>query len=107
MALLSVLFTFFFVQVNAQNRIITGNVTAEQDAVALPGVSVVVKGTTNGTSTDIDGNYSIELSTPGGVLMFSSIGMETQEITIGTSTIINVSMKTVEIVEGLPKLSFD
>jgi len=92
MALLSVLLTFFFVQVNAQNRIITGNVTAEQDGLGLPGVSVVVKGTTNGASTDIDGNYSIELNTTGGVLVFSSVGMQTQEITIGSSNIINVNM---------------
>ncbi len=60
MALLSVLFTFFFVQVNAQNRTITGNVTAAQDGLGMPGVSVVVKGTTNGTTTDFVGMYTIK-----------------------------------------------
>lgn len=93
MALLSVFFTFFFAQVNAQDRIITGNVIAAQDGLSLPGVSVVVKGTTNGASTDIDGNYSIKLNTSGGVLVFSSIGMKTQEIIIGRSNVINVSLE--------------
>ena len=75
-----------------EQRMITGRVTDNQTGDPLPGVNVVVTGTTLGTTTDIDGNYNIEV--PQGVksLTFSFIGMESQEIPITNQTRIDVKM---------------
>lgn len=67
----------------AQDRVVSGKVTSAEDGVALPGVSVVVKGTTIGGITDAEGKYSLSLNTAdveGAVLVFTFIGMKTQEI---------------------------
>ena len=76
----------------AQNRTVKGNVTDAADGAGLPGVNVLLKGTTTGVVTDIDGNYSIDVPSANGVLIFSSIGYLTQEITVGDQTLINISM---------------
>lgn len=75
-----------------QSRTITGRVTSYEDGSAIPGVNVVVKGTNNGTVTDASGKYSITTSAHGGTLVFSFIGYVTQEIKIGTSNVINVTL---------------
>ncbi len=84
-----VIFTFslllFYSMIFAQQRTVTGTVTSGDDGLALPGVSVVVTGTTNGTITDINGKYSISVSPEAKSLTFSFIGMETQEITLDAS----------------------
>jgi TonB-linked SusC/RagA family outer membrane protein len=75
------------------DKTIKGKVTSKIDGAALPGVSIVVKGTQVGTSTDATGNYSInvnEASRP--VLVFSYIGHETQEVTVGNESVINVGL---------------
>ena len=70
---------------------VTGTITDAQDGGALPGVNVVVAGTTQGTITDIDGNYSI--STPGdGTLVFSSIGYAEQRVEVNGRSTIDVTM---------------
>ena len=69
---------------------VTGKVT--DDSGPIPGASVVVKGTTNGTTTDFDGNYIIEASN-GDVLMFSYVGYESQEVTV-TGNVMNVTMQS-------------
>ena len=71
---------------------VSGKVTSQDDGVGLPGVNVVVKGTTNGAVTDADGAYKLSVPTTGGTLVFSFIGMVTQEIEIGERTVIDVSM---------------
>jgi TonB-linked SusC/RagA family outer membrane protein len=78
----------------AQERKISGKVTASDDGSPLPGVNVVVKGTTNGTNTDADGNYSLGLNSgsTSDVLIFSFIGMQTQEVPVGERTVIDVSL---------------
>jgi TonB-linked SusC/RagA family outer membrane protein len=73
-----------------QNRI-TGTVTAK-DGTPMPGVNIVVYGTTQGTITDVAGKYSIEVPQGSKSLTFSFIGMESQEISIGILTQINVTM---------------
>jgi TonB-linked SusC/RagA family outer membrane protein len=73
----------------AQEKTVTGTVT--EGGLPLPGVSVVVKGTTRGTQTDMDGNYSIKAKT-GEVLVFSFIGMKDSSATVGSSNKINVAM---------------
>jgi TonB-linked SusC/RagA family outer membrane protein len=75
----------------AQDRKITGKVLSAEDGSALPGVSVVVKGTTKGTNTDASGNYVIEA--PGSAtLVFSFVGTTSQEVSIGNRTAVDVRM---------------
>jgi len=76
----------------AQGKTISGTVS-DQDGIPLPGATVLVKGTTNGVSTDFDGNYSIEAEN-GDIIVFSFIGYITTEINVANSTTINVSLKT-------------
>ncbi len=86
----------FFAGLNlafAQTINIKGTVTSAVDGSALPGVTVLVKGTTNGTTTDFNGKYSIEVSSNTSTLVFSFVGMKTQEIAINGRNTINVSLK--------------
>ncbi|MDT7828178.1 TonB-dependent receptor [Pricia sp. S334] len=75
----------------AQEKTVTGKVT-DQNELPLPGVSVVVTGTTTGTQTDFDGNYSIDVE-EGQTLRFSYIGQATVERTVGEDDTINVQMQ--------------
>jgi TonB-linked SusC/RagA family outer membrane protein len=77
----------------AQEVSLTGTVTAADDGQPLPGVSVVVKGTTNGTVTDINGNYQLEVPQDA-VIQFSFIGMKSQEIPVNGRTEINVALES-------------
>ncbi|WP_232064877.1 TonB-dependent receptor plug domain-containing protein [Rhodocytophaga rosea] len=77
--------------VQAQNKTITGKVTSLDSREGLPGVNVTVKGTTTGTSTDADGNYSLGVP-PNATLTFSFIGLTTQEIAVGNRSEVNVQM---------------
>ena len=86
---LSVVFTL--AALTAYGQTVKGRVTAAQDNSALPGVSVVLKGTSVGTTTDADGNYSIAVgSSDNAVLSFSFIGFTTQEVPVGGRTAIDV-----------------
>ena len=80
----------------AQEKTISGTVSDETGP--LPGVNVIVKGTNNGTQTDFDGKYTLKAST-GDVLVFSYVGMETKEKTIGSSSTINVTMTGTNLLE--------
>jgi len=75
----------------AQEKTISGAIT-DQDGVPLPGVNILVKGTTNGTQSDFDGNYAIQAS-EGDVLSFSYLGQKTVERTIDASDTINIQME--------------
>ncbi|MEM9674356.1 MAG: TonB-dependent receptor [Bacteroidota bacterium] len=77
----------------AQDRTITGTVTDEESS-AIPGVNILVKGTTQGTITDIDGAFRLSVPEQAETLMFSFVGYETQEIIIGTQSTIDVQMVT-------------
>lgn len=72
---------------------IKGRVT-DNSGEPLPGVAIKLKGTTKGTTTDFDGNYSIEVSGPKTILVFSFIGMKTQEVSVNGTTVINVKMES-------------
>ncbi len=76
----------------AQGSSITGTVTDEA-GLPLPGVTVLVKGTANGASTDFDGNYSLNNVTPTDVIVFSFLGMATKEIPANNETVINIIME--------------
>ena len=69
---------------------ITGTVTDENNS-PLPGVSIVIKGTIKGVSSDFDGNYAIDAS-QGDILVYSYIGYQTKEITVGNNPVVNVTM---------------
>ncbi|WP_452225092.1 SusC/RagA family TonB-linked outer membrane protein [Lacinutrix chionoecetis] len=88
----SLLFILFMLPlfVIAQNSV-TGNITEQSTSLPLPGVNVVVKGTSNGAATDFDGNYQIEVDN-GDILEFSYVGYITQEITYTGQTTINVAL---------------
>lgn len=87
--------------VYAQQKTIQGKITDSGNS-SLPGVSVVVKGTTIGTVTDVDGVYTLAVPADATTLMYSYIGMATQEITIGDQTTINVVLQ--EDVVGLDEV---
>ncbi|MDP2159709.1 MAG: SusC/RagA family TonB-linked outer membrane protein [Flavobacterium sp.] len=91
----------FFIQFSyaQQEKTITGTVT--EGGLPLPGVTVLVKGTTRGTSSDFDGKYSISAK-QGEVLEFTFIGLKTQTFTVGASNSINVVMQQdVDVLEGV------
>ena len=71
---------------------ITGKVVSESGE-PIPGVTIVVEGTSNGTLSDTDGNYSISVNSSRKKLVFSFIGMQTQAITIGDQKVINITLK--------------
>lgn len=77
----------------AQNRVITGTVTSTEDGLGVPGATVLVKGTTIGTATDIDGKYSISVPAGSNVLVFTFVGLASQEVNIGNQTTINVALQ--------------
>lgn len=79
-------------QLWAQQNAVSGKVT-DDEGLPLPGVSVKIKGATSGTSTNTDGNYTIQAA-KGQVLTFTFIGMATQDRTIGDETVINVQLKS-------------
>ena len=78
----------------AQERMVSGKVTSPEDGSTLPGVNVVLKGTTNGTVTDSEGNYKLSVPSSEGTLLFSFIGMQTQEIAIGDRSVVDVQLGT-------------
>ncbi len=71
---------------------ISGQVTSVEDGGALPGVNVVVKGTTIGTITDIEGNYQLSAGETAETLVFSFIGLKTEEVAINNRSTINLKM---------------
>ena len=92
--ILALLFFIGLQGVLAQTRVITGVVTSAEDNTPIPGVTVVVKGTTLGTSTDVDGKYSLSVPEQYKVIVFSYVGMKPLEITLGESNVVNISMET-------------
>src|SRR5262245_9468664 len=87
-------FSFVFVATLAwaQERVVSGRVTAQEDGSPLPGVNVLLRGTTNGTVTDTDGNFKLSVPAAGGTLDFSFIGFATQSVEIGERSVIDMAM---------------
>lgn len=71
---------------------VSGKVT-DMAGLPIPGVTVLIKGTSKGSVTDLDGNYTINVPNPENVLVFSALGFKTQENVVGSQTIINVTLK--------------
>ena len=86
------LFMAFVVQLTfAQQRTISGTVS-DENGLPLLGATVIISGTSSGTTTDFDGNYKINANT-GDVLSFSYVGYESQNISVGTSNTVNVTLQ--------------
>lgn len=75
----------------SQSRTVTGKVTSADDGIGIPGVNVVEKGTNNGTVTDVEGDYQINVS-EGATLVFSFVGYAGQEVTVGNQNTIDVAL---------------
>ena len=75
----------------AQERTVTGRVTSVEDGSTLPGVNVVIKGTTVGTSTDANGAYSLAVP-EGSTLVFTFIGLETKEVEVGNRSVVDIAL---------------
>lgn len=85
-----------------QNRKVTGTVTDSRSNEPLPGVTVLVKGTTTGTVTNIEGKYSVDVSSPLTILVFSYIGYTTQEVVVGDINLVNITLvETSKELEGV------
>jgi TonB-dependent starch-binding outer membrane protein SusC len=80
--------------VYAQSRTVKGKITSTEDGTALPGVNITVKGTSTGTITDVDGNYSLNVPSNDAVLVFSYVGFVTQEVVVGTNSTLDVKLVT-------------
>ena len=93
--MLFLLTAFFFQKILAQNNnpIVVSGIVTDNDGVPLPGVNVIEKNTTNGTQTDFDGNYKLSVTDKNAVLVFSFVGMKTQEVVAGDKTEMNVTME--------------
>lgn len=76
----------------AQELSISGKVTDSESGEALPGVNVIVEGTSAGTTTDVDGTYTISVPGPDAQLTFSFIGYTNQTIQVGNQTVLNISL---------------
>ncbi|AMR27618.1 hypothetical protein A0257_11265 [Hymenobacter psoromatis] len=93
----NLLMTFLFMVtlfqvVLAQTRAVSGRVTDQKTGEGLPGVTVLVKGTTNGTSTDAEGSFKLTVPQAGATLVFSSIGMNSVERPVGSETTFKVQL---------------
>ena len=77
--------THSFAQIN-----VTGTVVSSEDDLGVIGANVIVQGTTIGTAADIDGSYSIEVPDENAVLVFSFLGLQSQEVTVGNQRVIDV-----------------
>ncbi|WP_460544264.1 SusC/RagA family TonB-linked outer membrane protein, partial [Echinicola sediminis] len=80
-----------FVSISWAQTKVSGTVTDESN-LPIPGVNILIKGTSTGAVSDVDGRFSLEVPGPNAVLVFSSIGFSSQEMTVGNRTVINLSM---------------
>jgi TonB-linked SusC/RagA family outer membrane protein len=85
-------FAFTGSDLHAQDRTVTGTVTSAEDGSTLPGVNVVLKGTTVGTVTDTDGKYKLLVPAEGGTLVFTFIGLTSEEVEIGARSVVDLPM---------------
>lgn len=79
---------------SAQSRTITGKITDVTDGSAIPGVNIVVQGTSKGTTSDVEGMYTLDIEPGEDILVFSFIGYKTQNIAVGDRTVVDVTMES-------------
>jgi hypothetical protein len=76
----------------AQDYIVKGKVSSAEDEMGIPGVNIILKGTSTGTVTDSNGNYAMQLPDGSGTLIFSFIGYQPEEVPVNGQSVINVSL---------------
>ena len=82
---------FFSITIGfSQSKTVNGAVKSANDNMPLPGVSIIIKGTNIGTTTDFDGNYSMKIEDNESILVFSYLGYSTKEIIVGQNSLINI-----------------
>ena len=91
--LLLLLPLLMFLSAKAQERQVTGTVIAAEDNLPIPGVNVVVEGTTKGTTTDVDGNFSLTLQEGENSLVFSFVGFASQTVDVSNQTNVSVVLQ--------------
>src|SRR5262245_55541202 len=105
--LLITICTLYSISTVAQSSFVRGTVTAKDDGLPMIGVNIVVKGTTRGTSTDVDGNYSIELSPGEDTLLFSYLGYTTQPVAVTGREVLDVILSPdVEILDDVVVIGY-
>src|SRR5688572_13707002 len=77
----------------AQNPV-KGRITSEEDESPIPGVNIIVKGTTEGTISDADGNFSVNVPAKDAMLIFSFVGYSTQEVAIEGRSTLSITLTT-------------
>lgn len=77
---------------NVQDIVVKGKVTSSENNEPLPGVNVIIKGTSRGTVTDLEGNYTISIPDENSILIFSFVGLQTQEVPVNSRSVIDVQM---------------
>lgn len=87
--ILTIVFSLFLAETYAQERIVTG-VVLDENGDGIPGANVLIKGSTTGTITDMEGNYSLPISGNDVTLVYSFVGYVSQEVTIGLSNTVDV-----------------
>jgi TonB-linked SusC/RagA family outer membrane protein len=95
---LALVLALFSISAMLAQRTIMGTVSGD-DGSALIGATVLVKGTSTGTITDIDGKYSIRVPNEGAVLVFSFTGFSTEEVAVGASNVVDLAMKSGQVLE--------
>jgi TonB-dependent SusC/RagA subfamily outer membrane receptor len=91
--LLTMMIALFSVSVSmGQGRVVTGTVTEADTGEPIPGANVIVKGTSSGSVTDLDGNFTVNVSSDDAVLLFSFVGFVSQEIPVGNQSTIDVAL---------------
>ncbi len=108
--MLSVLLTFSAAASSTlalQQKRVTGKVTDATTGELLPGVTIVIKGTTSGVASDLDGSYVVDVPSNTTVLQFTSVGYASQEIAVGSRTVIDVAMQAdVTMIEELVVIGY-
>jgi hypothetical protein len=93
--LLTMMIALFSVSVSmGQGRVVTGTVTEADTGEPIPGANVIVKGTSSGSVTDLDGNFTVNVSSDDAVLLFSFVGFVSQEIPVGNQSTIDVVLES-------------
>src|SRR3990170_2154453 len=77
----------------SQERLVTGKVTDAEDGLPIPGVNVVVEGTSRGTATDAEGNYSLSLGPNENTLVFTFVGYKTATVDVANRTTVDFSLE--------------
>ena len=97
-----VLMFFIGLQAAIGQRTISGTITSSEDKSPVPGATVLVKGTTLGVITDVDGKYKLTFPVEKNVILVSFVGMKTQEITLGAETTVDVVLEPdIQMLEGV------